>query len=230
MAHREVLLEEMATNAANLVEQSNRAAENLELTPGEFTWFRSEISHPMNRRRIWHKSIMLHDSLTSSATLHDGQAVMGHVYACVNEPLPKGELHQASGSELPVPFVPRLLTANRELGLITVDTLTTKPPTPDEGPFVTELGARYRFMTVYDAKSDDVRVKSGIMFAPAWGAAMDLTEEQDALKLPDKTLLTRLAIVVRTIKATTAILEQIAQQASSVQTQVISGYSTHQSV
>jgi hypothetical protein len=188
----------------------------LGLAPDEFAWFRGETRQPMPAQRVVPDKPYEVDYFTSAATYYGGRIanglgnfVCGHIHAYVSEAIPEGAKYQADPYTFPAPYIPRLLTVKKDL--ITVDTPTLNPSLSD-GPVVVEgqgRSPRYRKTTVYNTETGDVTVKSG-RSVNGHGWSDDRTIEQDAFELPDDMLLLRLATVIRTIRATSSMFDQIA--------------------
>ena len=175
----------------------------------------------MQPQRILPDSELEHSHVSSRVTFYGGRVenelgnfACGHIQASIMEHIPERVRHQAGRYQSPIPFIPRLLDFKN--GVITVDTPTVHAPI-DEGPVVIEgmrgMGTpRFRKTTIYNSKIGAVTVKSGELITDGHGWKDDKTVELDAGEIPEDILLPRLATVMRTIKATSRIFEQIASR------------------
>lgn len=218
---------ELTHGAAALDVAANAAMCSLGLVPGEFVRFSGETHQsPAPQIVIPDFGIAL-DSFGDKATVYgtpintDSNSAYDHITAHIHEPIPDGSKHQSAPNLLPVPYMRRSLFA--KYGIIAVHTPTTSPSL-NAGPMVIEGNGRnptYREITTYYGETGRVTVKGGQLICGRHIRTEDRTTEQDALELPDDILVPRLMALVRTIKATTAVLEKIAMlDAQSVSWQI----------
>jgi hypothetical protein len=218
---------ELAFSATGLEVVSTAAMTSLGLTPGEFAWFSGESRQPMQPQTILPESDLKHDYYTSNISFYGGlianelgNFTCGHIRADIPEHIPGSAKHQSGRHESPAPYVPRLLNSNH--GIISVDTPTLNPSLSD-GPVVIEgmrRDPRFRIETLYHTETSAVAFKSGELITDGLGWKDDRTVEHDAFEFPDDILLPRLATLLRTIKATSAMFEKIVWGDDSVSVRI----------
>lgn len=201
---------ELEASASALEAAAHGARARLALAPEQFAWFGAtvyqntpagEASIATTDEAAFYGGLIKNDS---------GDYGYGYVQSHIQEPIPEGELFDAVHSVDPAPFIQRTLDVRD--GIFTVQSLT-RNPSPRQGPVITESEAdrNYILSTSYNAHDGGVIVRGG-EGKTGLGHRTDGARliEYDVFELPESIRVVRLASLIRTIKATSAIFEGIA--------------------